>query len=120
MFEWKTEYAVNIPSVDTQHQGLFAIGRELHLAMCTGKGNAVLSPILDKLVKYTVQHFNHEEILMRSNQYPGFVQHKAEHDALVKKVLAFQADFNSGRSALPVQVLQFIKEWLEHHIKKSD
>ena len=30
MFEWKNEYAVNIGSIDAQHQMLFAIGRELY------------------------------------------------------------------------------------------
>src|ERR1035441_5930406 len=33
MFDWNNEYAVNIPSIDAQHQNLFAIGRELYAAM---------------------------------------------------------------------------------------
>ena len=33
MFDWKNEYAVNIGSIDAQHQMLFAIGRELYAAM---------------------------------------------------------------------------------------
>ena len=50
----------------------------------------------------------------------GFTKHKAEPDALVKQVLAFQGEFNAGRSTMAVQVLQFVKDWLEKHIKGSD
>ena len=120
MFEWKSEFAVNIGSIDAQHQNLFAIGRELYAAMSTGQGKAVLARILDRLVQYTAMHFAHEERLLQLHGYPGFAAHKAQHDALVKQALAFQQDFQSGKSAMAVQVLQFLKDWLEKHIKVSD
>lgn len=120
MFEWKNEYSVGIGSIDAQHQNLFAIGRELYKAMSVGQGKASLARILDRLVQYTAVHFAHEERLMRLNDYPDFQAHKAEHDALTRQVLAFQADFEGGRVSLTVQLLQFLKDWLEKHIKVSD
>ncbi len=120
MFDWKSEYAVNIGSIDAQHQTLFAIGRQLYTAMSAGKGKSVLAKILDRLVQYTAMHFAHEERLMQLYQYPDFAAHKAEHDALAKQVIAFQEEFNSGRATMAVQVLQFLKDWLETHIKGSD
>jgi hemerythrin len=120
MFEWKSEYAVNIGSIDAQHQNLFAIGRELYAAMGAGQGKAVLARILDRLVQYTTVHFAHEERLMKMHDYPDFDKHKAEHDALVQQVLAFQADFQAGRATMAVPVLHFVKDWLEKHIKGSD
>ena len=120
MFDWKNEYAVNIGSIDAQHQMLFAISRELYAAMSAGQGKSVLAKILDRLVQYTAMHFAHEERLMQLHKYADFAAHKAEHDALAKQVLAFQAEFNSGRATMAVQVLQFLKDWLETHIKKSD
>ena len=120
MFDWKNEYAVNIGSIDAQHQMLFAIGRELYAAMSTGQGKTVLGRILDRLVQYTTVHFAHEERLMQLHQYPDFAKHKAQHDDLVKQVQAFQTEFESGRATMAVQVLQFLKDWLESHIKGSD
>ena len=120
MFDWKNEYAVNIGSIDAQHQMLFAIGRELYAAMSTGQGKAVLGRILDRLVQYTTVHFAHEERLMQLHHYPDFAKHKAQHDELVKQVQAFQTEFESGRATMAVQVLQFLKDWLESHIKGSD
>jgi hemerythrin len=120
MFEWKQEYAVNIGSIDAQHQMLFAIARELYVAMSAGKGRSILSKILDRLVQYTVLHFTHEESLMRLHQYPNFARHKAEHDALTRKVMEFQAEFNAGKIAMALEVLNFLQDWLQTHIKGSD
>jgi hemerythrin len=120
MFEWKNEYAVGIPSVDVQHQKLFSIARELYDAMSAGRGKASLAVILDRLVQYTAVHFAHEERLMRTHDYPDFARHKAQHDALTKQVLTFQKDFESGKVSMTVHLLQFLKDWLENHIKVSD
>jgi len=119
MFEWKSEYAVNIGSIDAQHRNLFAMGRELYAAMSAGQGKSVLARILDRLVQYTTVHFAHEERLMQLHNYPGFAKHKAEHDALVKQVVAFQTEFNAGRAALAVPLLQFLKDWLEKRTSRG-
>jgi hemerythrin len=120
MFEWSTSYSVGINSIDAQHQNLFAMGRELHTAMSNGQGKASLAKILDRLVQYTRVHFAHEERLMRLADYPDLAAHTAEHTALTNKVLQFQKDFEAGRAAMTVQLLQFLKDWLHHHIKGSD
>jgi hemerythrin-like metal-binding protein len=120
MFEWSNSYSVGINSIDAQHQNLFAIGRELHTAMSHGQGKASLAKILDRLVQYTCAHFAHEERLMRLADYPDMPAHVAEHAALTRKVLQFQKDFEAGKVAMTVQLLQFLKEWLSHHIKGSD
>jgi hemerythrin len=120
MFEWKPEYSVNIGSIDGQHQKLFRIAEELYAAMSSGRGKASLSSILDRLVQYTATHFAHEERLMRAHGYPDLAAHQAEHQALTKQVLSFQADFDAGRTTMTVQVLNFIRNWLQQHIAGSD
>ena len=120
MFEWSNTYSVGIGSIDAQHQTLFAIGRELYAAMGSGKGETVVGRILDRLVQYTSVHFAHEERLMRANGYADFDAHKAAHDELTRTVVKFQQDFHTGRAVMTVQLLQFLKDWLQKHIKGSD
>ena len=120
MFTWKPVYSVNVASIDAQHQNLLAIGRELLDSMSSGHGQAATGKILDRLVQYTTVHFAYEERLLQTNGYPDFMAHKAEHDALVKKVLQFQVDFNAGRVALSIDLVRFVKNWLIGHIQGSD
>jgi hemerythrin-like metal-binding protein len=120
MFEWKQQYSVHIASIDAQHQNLFRMAGDLYQAMTAGRGKAALSKLLDRLVQYTTVHFAHEERLMSLHRYPGLTAHVAEHQALTRKVLAFQADFEKGQALLTVQILNFLKDWLNHHIAESD
>jgi len=120
MFDWNNNYSVGITSIDAQHQNLFRLASELHGAMSAGQGKAACGRILDRLVQYTETHFAHEERLMRLNDYPELAAHKAEHDDLTKQVKQFQTDFQAGRTTITVQLLQFLKNWLERHIQGSD
>ncbi len=120
MFEWNHAFSVGIGSVDAQHQSLFAIARELYVAMSSGQGKTVMGNILDRLVQYTAAHFAHEERLMRLADYPGLASHLAEHQALTRTVLDLQRDFAAGKVSISVQVLQFLRTWLQEHIQHSD
>ncbi|MGO9258606.1 MAG: bacteriohemerythrin [Bryobacteraceae bacterium] len=120
MFEWRNEFSVQIGSVDAQHKMLFGIASELYTAMIAGQSKMAMARILDRLVQYTKVHFAHEERLMRLYDYPDLAAHKAEHDALTAKVVKFQNDFLKGQVNMSVQLLQFLRDWLEHHIKGSD
>jgi hemerythrin len=120
MFEWKPEYSVQIATIDTQHQRLFALAAELHKAMLQGKGKEVLEPALARLVDYTKAHFANEEAFMRKHGYPGSDGHKMEHDKLTAQVLEFQKKFHNHQTLLTTELMIFLKDWLEKHIQGSD
>jgi hemerythrin-like metal-binding protein len=120
MFEWNPAYSVKVGSIDSQHRGLLELGGELSKAMATGQGKAVAGKILNRLIQYTGMHFAHDERLMMAHGYPGFAAHKAQHDALVAKVVQFEADFKAGRVAISVELLDFLRDWLIGHIQGSD
>jgi len=120
MFEWNPRYSVQIGSIDAQHQTLFHLAEELNTAMAAGRGKSALSRILDRLVQYTVVHFAHEERLMRLHDYPDLAAHSAQHEALTKQVQQFQAEFNAGTTAITVELMYFLRDWLTGHIAGSD
>jgi hemerythrin len=120
MFEWKSEYSVRLPEIDAQHQRLFALASELHVAMSQGKGKTVLEPALARLIEYTKVHFADEEKLMRRYNYPDSDAHKILHDQLTAKVLDFQDRFVHQEACLTVDLMEFLQNWLAHHINGSD
>lgn len=107
MFEWNSSYSVGVTSVDAQHRNLFAIASELHAAMVTGQGKAVLGKTLGRLIRYTEADFAHEERLMRQHKYPELGAHTVEHRALTKQVRQFQAEFEAGRPVVTIELLGF-------------
>jgi hemerythrin-like metal-binding protein len=117
---WDATYSVGIPSIDAEHQQLFAMVNELHDAMRAGKGKEAAPVILKKLQQYTVQHFSHEESFMKAAKYVGYPSHKVEHDKLVSQVDALMADFSKGKGTLTLDLLTFLHNWLKNHIMQSD
>lgn len=120
MFEWKDEYATGIPGIDAQHKNLFAAARELHAALSAGQAREMTSSLLDRLIQYTVAHFQHEEELMERHRYPELFQHRAEHEDLKRQAAQFRADFAAGKTGTTIRLLPFLSRWLEHHILGSD
>jgi len=120
MFNWKAEYAVGHPDIDSQHKRLFQLAAELHSSMLAGHGKEILNRVLNNLISYTKHHFAAEEQLMADSGYPDYLQHKAKHDQLTAQVVEFQKDFVAGRTAITVDLLQFLSNWLQHHIGLTD
>ncbi|MGD0476374.1 MAG: bacteriohemerythrin, partial [Candidatus Velthaea sp.] len=75
---------------------------------------------LAKLAEYTATHFGHEEKLMRETRYPEMAAHQAIHEDLIKRVVALQADVSAGTGTVSMELMNFLKKWLHHHIGKED
>lgn len=117
---WNSKLSVGISEIDNQHMKLVGYINDLHDAMKVGKAKDVMAGILDNLVKYTLNHFSLEEKLMTQASYPGFLAHKKEHTDFVKKVSDFQSSFTNGSAFVSIDVLNFLREWITHHIQDTD
>ncbi|MGE5431863.1 MAG: bacteriohemerythrin [Syntrophomonadaceae bacterium] len=117
---WNSKLSVGINEIDNQHLKLVAYINELHDAMKVGKAKDMMGEILQNLVKYTLYHFSLEEKLMSQAAYPGLLAHKKEHADFVKKVSDFQKSYNEGSSFISIDILNFLREWIMHHILETD
>lgn len=117
---WNSRYSVGINSIDVQHNKLIEYINDLHEAMKTGKAKEVMGGIIQNLIKYTTSHFSLEEKHMSEQKYPGYLEHKKEHQEFTNKVLEFQKSFNNGSTSVSIDILNFLRDWLLHHIAISD
>ena len=120
LITWNDSFSVNVRKIDQQHQQLIVMLNELHDAMKAGHGKDVLGKILTGLIGYTTTHFKEEERCFAQFEYPDTVQHKREHTAFIQKVSEFKSEFEQGRLTVSIEVLFFLRDWLEKHIKGAD
>ena len=118
--DWSEKYSVGTKLIDDQHKTLISLVNELHEAMSIGKGKQVLSKVLQNLIDYTVSHFSTEEKYMIKFNYQWYLPHKSEHRKFVEQVSAFQKGYNDGKTALSIEIMSFLKEWLVKHILNTD
>jgi hemerythrin len=120
LFQWSSELSVNVKEIDTQHKKLVEMINLLHDSMKSGKGKELMGGILNELVDYTVYHFSTEEKLFQKHGYAEYLQHKKQHDDLTRQVADIKSRFEGGQITITVEVMNFLKDWLNTHIKQSD
>jgi len=120
MFEWKEKYSTGIEKIDAQHKGLIDLINKLFSAMQSGAGKDVLSDTLAGLIDYTKMHFLTEEMLMQNYDFPDLAAHQAEHQKLTEEVLQFEQEYRSGNTGISIQLITFLRNWIDDHICQVD
>ena len=77
---------------------------------------------LDALVKHTQEHFEGEEKMMQSSNFPPFPFHKGEHDKALSELLSMQKMWEETKN---VEKLLYyfdttVPQWLLNHIQTMD
>jgi len=120
-FKWCADRSVGIDEIDDDHRRLIMFLDNLFTACFAGQGPQVLKKILGELMQYTRQHFSHEEDVMRRIGYPDLEDHRSMHAELVTELDDIIEQFEISNShELSNKTLQFLEDWLTHHILIED
>jgi hemerythrin len=120
LFEWKNDYSVGIAKIDEQHMEIVVFLNELYDSMKAGKGKDTLNAVLKSLMEYTRTHFTTEESLMKLYAYPDYEAHKQKHEKMTQHVLELKKQYDFGQISSPIQIANFLKDWLTKHIQGTD
>jgi hemerythrin len=129
-FEWEDSFAVGIADIDEQHRRLVGLISRLHEAIECSNRLATLASVMceldtitaviDELIDYIHYHFSTEEKYMLAHAYPGYDQHKKEHEQFEDQVRAYKRDFERQKTRLSVEIAEFLKSWWRAHILGTD
>ncbi len=119
------KYLLGCPSIDTQHELIFALANEMVYAQQQGEDSYDLEAIFLSLKGYARTHFQHEESFMQRIGFPGIENHLREHRALVQRVTALHESFEQASSQdekreIGGTLAVLLRTWLEHHIAEVD
>ncbi|MCA1945071.1 MAG: bacteriohemerythrin [Desulfovibrio sp.] len=120
LFRWTPTLSTSIDSLDEEHMVLVRLINELHAAMRDNKDRRILGDILDRLKDYAVTHFEHEERHFERYNYPDKEAHIAQHQKFLGAVMDFYREFQSGRATVTLDIMRFLKDWLQGHIMGVD
>jgi hemerythrin len=116
-FVWKDGFCTGIDAVDAQHRAFLQCLNECHESL-TAKQGAGIDPELATLLQgYAATHFQLEEALMRSMNYPGVAAHADRHRFFEHQVS--ELDRETGK-ATAGEMLIFLRDWFLRHILEED
>lgn len=120
MFQWNDKYSTGIQSIDNQHKEIFAYMNRLLDAMKLGQADKVIYQIVIELEKYSIVHFQKEEFFFQRFNYSETKEHIQEHQFFIQKVASLKSELKAGKKALFIELLNFLKDWIENHILVTD
>jgi hemerythrin len=120
--EWDDRYMTGIQLFDDQHKELIRFTDELFKS-CLG-GDELAKEAFKKTahsaVEYVKKHFTAEEKMFENINYPLAAEHKKQHEAFIKRVLADVRNFEGGKDFVPLAFARFLREWIMTHIAVHD
>ena len=120
IIQWRNDLCIGHDLIDAQHKRLFELTAKLY-DIAIGNGDKKnLKFILLELYKYTMFHFDEEEVVMRNNKFPHYDNHKSEHEKFVATLDALALKARSDTSALDIEILNWLSSWLVTHISIKD
>ena len=124
MIQWESKYCIGVSFIDEQHEKLFEIANRIYDLL---KNNLVLDKydqiveIIQELQEYTHYHFEAEEKHMQSIGYNKFFSQKVAHNDFLEKMDSIDfTQVDNGQNEYLVDILDFVTDWLVHHIAKED
>lgn len=114
---WKPYFSVGDDSLDMQHKVIIGLINELYAAMLANAPDFDLKAIMDRLVRYTITHFQHEEQLMLECSFPEIQAHKQLHERLRKQTIELRDNITLVTAR---DLLRFLKDWWCNHIQDKD
>jgi hemerythrin len=120
--EWRKDLEVGVKEIDDQHRELFRRFNALLDSCNQGKGKEEVLKVLMFLNDYIRSHFDAEERLQRQVSYPGYTEHRAQHQEFVRHLRDLEDGYNrdGASTSLVIRMNQLVVSWLIQHISKKD
>ena len=120
LLEWQDRFRTHVDPFDDHHQHLFFLLNQAYDNLEQGQLTERMGELLNELIDYTIYHFRAEEHWMKENQSPHYEKHLQEHARFIERISELHADFLCGKTKISLEVLSFMKNWIEQHILVSD
>jgi len=119
MENWSTKFILNIPEIDSQHNGFFELwDKELKLIDASNEDQLVF--IIEKMENYIKDHFTAEENLLIKSGYIDLENHIIQHQFFIQKINENETELNYKNALLFEKIALFMKKWFLSHIMQFD
>jgi hemerythrin-like metal-binding protein len=120
LVELTPDLYTGITLIDDQHNMLCSYINALYRATRNEFSREEILDIVASLKHYAATHFNTEEQYFAHSKYPDTGKHKEVHKNFVAKVIQVEKDLQKGNADVGDDLLQFLKNWLLQHIRRTD
>src|SRR5260370_40797586 len=112
---WSTSHAVFVTEIDDEHKEIFEAISRVQQALTSRALVPEIHKLAERLMSSLVEHFAHEERLMRAARYGSARWHQRSHRAAGRRVGEFVARLDPGDTAAGDELVEYLTSWLPDH-----
>lgn len=116
---WKSKYLTGIKFIDDQHKHLNELSADVRQLASEGRKDEVLNR-LDNFFYYLMFHFEYENKLMQSREYPMYYDHYMAHSSILSEVLDGMETVISHYEHGIEKLTKTFDKLYENHLKAFD
>ncbi|ABF42650.1 Hemerythrin-like, metal-binding protein [Candidatus Koribacter versatilis Ellin345] len=109
-----------IPRLDSQHEQLLQLVRQMREADAGGKSLCELRLLAATLTLHTRMHFMDEEMFMEGAGYPGLEAHRRRHAEFTEGLLRLQSGLLSTSRSQFARIVEYELGWIHQHLEDED
>lgn len=117
---WTTTLSVGNEIIDNDHRYLFYLAAKVRTGAQRAHNAEAACQVLDDLLTYAQEHFNHEEALMNEIRYPDKDEHVMEHKLLIYHLRKLYYRCAGGDRVTNEDLDIFLDQWMARHILTAD
>lgn len=121
--QWRKVYEIynsTHPEIDEQHKRLFDILVELEKNPLKTKTQDEIRDFIKRIREYEREHFRDEEALMKEIEYPGYEEHRKEHQEFAEQMDKIIKRTEDTSMMFTQSFIDYIKSWLIGHMLGTD
>ena len=115
--KWNMSLLVGIQEIDENHRHIVQLLNEAYDEFIMGIN--IEEVFIDDLFNLMAHCFDCEETCMINTSYPGFYEHKAEHELFTLRFLEISNNYRQDANT-SIEILMFLNNWINHHIRETD
>lgn len=115
-----SRHTLGIASIDSQHRGLMDMINDLAEAVAHNCDCELARRHMANIIRFTEEHFAHEEDLMHQHNFPGREKHAAEHQEVLRQAVTMMDAIKPDDIGRAVLVTAYLTDCAENHILHDD
>jgi hemerythrin len=120
LIEWRDEFSIGLPEVDSDHRELIESINRFHAALGQGIDAGQVGSVLGGIQSDIAAHFALEEKNMMARGYGQFAAHKLDHERLLDDILDIIDEVHACGRYEPDALATRLSEWFGIHFRTHD
>ncbi len=118
--DWKDEYDLGMPIIDTQHKHFLELMNQAYDAFYNKQTDEELAVLIENLKNYALLHFGTEEKYFDLFNYENKEEHVKKHLELKGKLMILMKEFHVKGGDMIPELIDFLEDWLVVHLNYED